>query len=151
MEAARLHSSLESTIDQSPYVNITQDGMLSPAVEDTLTDNSPSHTNKEMTESAITSTSEIDEAMENSSKDGEVKITKENENSLEKKNRDEYIGKTVADVMYPIKRSVNELTKYQGKSIWLLAYIAFVTSWPLIGSLSFFFYRKRFKKAPRKK
>lgn len=147
MEAGGLHSCLESTIDQSPYVNITEDGMLSPAVENAPTENTASPTNKEITESEITS--EADETTENTSKDDDVKITKENENSPEK-NKDENIGKTVADVIYPIKRSVNELTKYQGKSIWLLAYIAFVTSWPLIGSLGFFFYRKRFKKAPRK-
>lgn len=142
-----MHSSLESTIDHSPYVNITEDGMLAPASENTMTENTVSHTSKERTESEITSE---DETVENSSKDGKVTITKENENSIEKKSKDENIDKTVADVIYPIKRSVNELTKYQGKSIWLLAYIAFVTSWPFIGSLGFFFFRKRFNKAPRK-
>ncbi|KAJ1703231.1 hypothetical protein LUZ63_003010 [Rhynchospora breviuscula] len=146
-EAMGLHSALESTIDQSPYVNITEDGMLSPATENALIESTVTHANKEITESEICA--EVDETTKTSSKDGVVRITSKNENSV-KKDKGENISETVADVMYPIKRSVHELRKYQGKSIWLLAYIAFVTSWPLIGSLSFFFFRKRFNKAPRK-
>lgn len=48
MEAVGLHSSLESTIDHSPYVNITEDGMLAPASENTMTENTVSHTSKEL-------------------------------------------------------------------------------------------------------
>jgi len=50
----------------------------------------------------------------------------------------------IGDVIALVRRSINQLTRSQGKSIWLLAYIAVVTSWPLLGTLSFFLFRKRF-------
>ncbi|KAF3331968.1 embryogenesis-associated protein EMB8 [Carex littledalei] len=55
VEAVGLHSSLESAIDHSPYVNITEDGMLAPATKNILTENTVSPTIKEITESEITS------------------------------------------------------------------------------------------------
>jgi hypothetical protein len=51
----------------------------------------------------------------------------------------------IHDAIAPVKRSINRLTRYQGRSVWLLAYISFVTSWPLLGSLAFIVFRKKFR------
>jgi len=51
----------------------------------------------------------------------------------------------IHDAIAPVKRSINRLIRYQGRSVWLLAYIAFVTSWPLLGSLAFIVFRKKFR------
>jgi hypothetical protein len=58
--------------------------------------------------------------------------------------REEPYANNIRDAIAPVRRSINQITRSQGKSVWLLAYIAAVTSWPLLGALGFFLFRKRF-------
>lgn len=55
------------------------------------------------------------------------------------------------EIIAPVKKSINQLARYQGRSVWLLAYIAFVTSWPLLGSLAFLTFRKKYRNPLRAK
>jgi hypothetical protein len=58
--------------------------------------------------------------------------------------REEPYANKICEAIGPVKKSINQLSRSQGRSVWLLAYIALVTSWPLLGALGFFFFKKRF-------
>lgn len=45
----------------------------------------------------------------------------------------------------PLKKRVDQLSRYSQKSIWLLAYIAIVTTWPLLGPALLLSIKKRFR------
>lgn len=49
------------------------------------------------------------------------------------------------DVLAPVKRCLNLLSSQNRWSMWLIAYIAIVTSWPLLGSAFNIFFRKKLK------
>ncbi|KAF2930923.1 hypothetical protein DAI22_05g171900 [Oryza sativa Japonica Group] len=51
----------------------------------------------------------------------------------------------IQDAIAPVKISINQLIRSQGRSVWLLTYIAFVTSWPFLGALGFILFRKKFR------
>lgn len=50
----------------------------------------------------------------------------------------------------PLKKRVDQLSKYSRKSIWLLAYIAIVTTWPLLGPALLLSIKKRFRRLVEK-
>lgn len=68
-----------------------------------------------------------------------------------KQQGDDIHNNKLHEIIAPVKRSINQLTRYQGRSVWLLGYIAFVTSWPLLGSLAFITFRKKFRNPLRAK
>uniref|UniRef100_A0A0E0CAW7 AB hydrolase-1 domain-containing protein n=1 Tax=Oryza meridionalis TaxID=40149 RepID=A0A0E0CAW7_9ORYZ len=143
-----LHSSLESSIDKSPYVNVMEDGMIALVTDDGPCDDvTPSHQVNDIKQDNGDFTQQNEHTKEVDDKN----ITEVNgipsqspEQSAEQQVEEHYVGK-FHDAIAPVKRSINQLTRYQGKSVWLLAYIAFVTSWPLLGSLAFIAFRKKFR------
>ena len=68
-----------------------------------------------------------------------------------KQQGDDIHGNKLHEIIAPVKRSINQVTRYKGRSVWLLAYIAFVTSWPFLGSLAFITFRKKFRNPLRAK
>ncbi|KAG8364058.1 hypothetical protein BUALT_Bualt19G0086600 [Buddleja alternifolia] len=48
-------------------------------------------------------------------------------------------------IVAPLKKSLNQVSRQNRKSLWLLAYIAMVTTWPVVGSILAVFFRKKFK------
>lgn len=148
-----LHSSLESTIDKSPYVNIMEDGMVAPITKDDTCNSDGSPSNQE------------DEVQITNGVGGrqqlEVSAQKHNEHASGAGNEspagsangqgDDLYSNKLHEIIAPVKRSINQLTRYQGRSVWLLAYIAFATSWPLLGSLAFITFRKKFRNPLRAK
>ncbi|XP_062227249.1 embryogenesis-associated protein EMB8-like [Phragmites australis] len=148
-----LHSSLESSIDKSPYVNIMEDGMVAPVTNDGPC-NDGSHSNHTVDEVEFRDVVSVNQQ-------NEVHTEKHNEHtsgveskgpagSANQQGEDLY-GNKLHEIIAPVKRSINQLTRYQGRSVWLLAYIAFVTSWPLLGSLAFITFRKKFRNPLRAK
>uniref|UniRef100_A0A0E0FWB3 AB hydrolase-1 domain-containing protein n=1 Tax=Oryza nivara TaxID=4536 RepID=A0A0E0FWB3_ORYNI len=143
-----LHSSLESSIDKSPYVNVMEDGMIAPVTDDGPCDDiTPSHQVNDIKQDNGDFTQQNEHTREVDDKN----ITEVNampsqspEQSAGQQVEEHYVGK-FHEAIAPVKRSINQLTRYQGKSVWLLAYIAFVTSWPLLGSLAFIAFRKKFR------
>ncbi|TVU19489.1 hypothetical protein EJB05_35640, partial [Eragrostis curvula] len=147
-----LHTSLESSIDKSPYVNFMEDGMVAAVTED-------GHDNYD----SLQSQGEIN-------LDNSMAAVQQNENTIEIQNQHDnadnrnsqgdvvtdpghggsqeqqelYVNK-IRDAIAPVKRSMNQLARSQGRSVWLLAYIAIVTSWPLLGTLGFFLFKKKFR------
>ncbi|KAG2627290.1 hypothetical protein PVAP13_3KG123701 [Panicum virgatum] len=151
-----LHSSLESSIDKSPYVNFMEDGMVA-AVTNEGPDNIDSLDNQIVGEIEL---SDGMVAIQQNEHNGEIQ--NENYSGMGDKNNSEGnvtsvqghegnhrqregpYANNIGDAIVPVRRSINKLTRSQGKSVWLLAYIAVVTSWPLLGTLGFFLFRKRF-------
>ncbi|TVU36374.1 hypothetical protein EJB05_18306, partial [Eragrostis curvula] len=148
-----LHSSLESSIDKSPYVNIMEDGMVAPVTnDDTGNDGSPS--NQKVDEVELSDTVGVIEQNERFPQKHIERTSgvesKTPAGSADQQREDTYSNK-LREIITPVKRSINQLTRYQGRSVWLLAYIAFVTSWPLLGSLAFITFRKKIRNPLRAK
>lgn len=139
---AGLHSSLESSIDKSPYVNIMEDGMVAAMKNGVgssntldLPDDKMNHDMRSENDYAV---SDQREPITEASTDPVHEVSP---SSVEKTENESY-SKIIHDVTAPMKRSINQLSRRCGTSIWLLAYIAIMTSWPLVGTLLDIFRRK---------
>ncbi|RLM97814.1 embryogenesis-associated protein EMB8-like isoform X1 [Panicum miliaceum] len=151
-----LHSSLESSIDKSPYVNFMEDGMVAAVTNDGPDNNDSLHNQIvgeiELSDGmvAIQQNERTGEIQNESYREmGDKNNSEENVTSVQghegnHRQREEPCANNIGDAIAPVRRSINQLTRSQGKSVWLLAYIAVVTSWPLLGTLGFFLFRKRF-------
>uniref|UniRef100_A0A0D9V8C6 AB hydrolase-1 domain-containing protein n=1 Tax=Leersia perrieri TaxID=77586 RepID=A0A0D9V8C6_9ORYZ len=144
-----LHSSLESSIDKSPYVNVMEDGMIAPVTDDGPCDDFTS--SNQIVNDIKVDNGDIAQQNEHAKEIDDANTTEVNampsqipEQPAEQQGEEHFVNK-FHDAIAPVKRSINQLTRYQGKSVWLLAYIAFVTSWPLLGSLAFIAFRKKFR------
>ncbi|KAL6616450.1 hypothetical protein ACP70R_038720 [Stipagrostis hirtigluma subsp. patula] len=147
-----LHSSLESSIDKSPYVNIMEDGMVAPVTSDGPGDDgSPSnHTVDEVELSDTVGVKQQNEVSSEKHNEHASGVNGKSSGSANQQGEAAYTNK-LHEIIAPVKRSLNQLTRYQGRSVWLLVYIAFVTSWPLLGSLAFITFRKKFRNPSRAK
>ncbi|KAL6848795.1 hypothetical protein ACP4OV_021378 [Aristida adscensionis] len=156
-----LHSSLALSIDKSPYVNFMEDGMVA-AVTNDCPDNDGSLHNQKVDEVDLDDSMVAVQKNENTTEiQKECDTVVENKNSSEGnlvpvqghgEQPEETSVNKIRDAIAPVKRSINQLARSQGRSIWLLAYIAVVTSWPLLGTLGFFLFRRKFRNSlPAKK
>lgn len=98
-------SPVEPQIDQGPYVNFTDDGMVD---EGTGSSNTVANLPEE--------TENVEPDLEQDNLNTETKSCEE--------------GNEAAG---PVKKCLKELSRHTRLSIWLLAYIAIITSWPLLG------------------
>lgn len=153
-----LHLSLESTIDKSPYVNFMEDGMVAALTNDGPDNGDSLH--DEILGEIEHKNSMVVQPIQPNQNNGTIQ--NESESWVDDKNNPEgnamtvqghvgsqeqqeesYVNK-ICEVISPVKKSINQVTRSQGRSVWLLAYIALVTSWPFLGALGWFFFRKRF-------
>ncbi|KAJ4823038.1 hypothetical protein Tsubulata_012358 [Turnera subulata] len=130
-QASGQHSPVESSIDQGPYVNVAEDGMLAAAAD------------KEMGAKDTKNTCEIlpdagSQGHKMGTKSGSLpEISQTSAESNQDNGKSPYAYSA-------IKRRLNQICRQNRRSIWLLAFIALTTSWPLIGSaLNVLFRRKR--------
>lgn len=152
-----LHSSLESSIDKSPYVNFMEDGMVAALTNDGPNNGDSLH-NEISGEIELNDSMAVQHVQQNQNTgaiQNESDSWVDNKNSSEgnamtvqahggsQEQREEPYKNKICEAIGPVKKSINQLSRSQGKSVWLLAYIALVTSWPLLGA-GFFFFRKRF-------
>ncbi|XP_066310302.1 embryogenesis-associated protein EMB8-like isoform X2 [Miscanthus floridulus] len=148
-----LHSSLESSIDKSPYVNLMEDGMVAAVTKDGPgSDGSPSNhavDEEQLSNEVGGRRQNVVSALNHNEKASGV--GNESPAGPTKQQGDDIYGNKLHEIIAPVKRSINQLTRYQGRSVWLLAYIAFVTSWPFLGSLAFITFRKKFRNPLRAK
>ncbi|TXG53806.1 hypothetical protein EZV62_019062 [Acer yangbiense] len=125
----------ESSIDQGPYVNFAEDGMVT-AIGMVAADN----------------------VVEDKSNKPVAHPNKDNDTNLETERSDCLIEKThhrneltqpslpnVDVLIVPIRRRVDQLSRQNKISIWLLALIAITTTWPLVGSALGLFLQRKFK------
>lgn len=125
MQITAVHSPQKSSIDQAPYVNIREDGLV------TAFGDEPSG---EVGSQPV----EDDEAGDsvNSMMQQETNATTQ----FDPTPQPDFDAVTV-----PVKRCLNQLSQRSKISIWVLAYIAVITTWPILGSVSPMFFKKKLR------
>ncbi|XP_050209475.1 uncharacterized protein LOC126660169 [Mercurialis annua] len=131
-EASSLPVPHESSIDQAPYVNVTDGGMVTAIGGNTQADEA-----EEEHEDAIRKDEEPVSEIENS-----ANKTEKTDSRIDLKRPS---VQNLNDLFVFVKRNLVQLGRQSRVSIWLLAYIAVVTTWPVMGSSIFLFIKKRFK------
>ncbi|XP_012482348.1 embryogenesis-associated protein EMB8 isoform X2 [Gossypium raimondii] len=138
-EITEQKASIESSIDQGPYVNVGEDGMVAAVGSAHAGNKSVEH---------FTGLGSI--------QDKTVLGTEQTQQQTEAKSDVAGSGGEVSgecsslqrikcfDVIAASKRWLNHLLfRKNGKSVWLLVYIAIITSWPILGSALRIFSRKK--------
>ncbi|XP_042382477.1 embryogenesis-associated protein EMB8-like [Zingiber officinale] len=137
-----VHHSLESGIDKAPYVNIMEDGMVAPMT----TEGADLVTKEDLHVNGLCHNPNPHDkcvlGVEKSDGTENIDMDHEPVEPIHKKEV-EGITKTIHDMTAPVKRSLNQLSRRYDMSRWLLAYIAIVTTWPLLGSALSFVFRKK--------
>ncbi|XP_061346307.1 embryogenesis-associated protein EMB8 [Gastrolobium bilobum] len=133
---------LNSSIDQGPYVNVTEDGMVAALNNEPTTDNVEEI--KVIQDTHHDSHDRIPE--EKAKKQDEELVTNA------KSGDSSGIAQTTSaddavrlDVLTSFKRYVGQLSRQNRWSIWLLVYIAITTSWPLVGSALYIVFGKKLR------
>ncbi|XP_034675555.1 embryogenesis-associated protein EMB8-like [Vitis riparia] len=129
------HSSLESAIDQGPYVNFAEDGMVAAmGNEQTSTVVGPlsegQNIHDKSSDNEMASDSEQDERMTT-------------ENSALAPNTAQ--TSKLAAKPSSIRKCLEKLSQHNRISMWLMGYIAITTSWPLVGPALQFVFKNKFK------
>ncbi|CAL9242915.1 unnamed protein product [Arabidopsis halleri] len=112
---------LGSSIDQGPFVDAGEDRMVAAA-------------------------SEVDKTRADAEPEDIAQIDENTSNYSHKDNTPQVYN----SLLGPLKKRVDQLSRYSRKSIWLLAYIAIVTTWPLVGPALLFSIKRRFRKLVEK-
>ncbi|XP_010675413.2 uncharacterized protein LOC104891355 isoform X2 [Beta vulgaris subsp. vulgaris] len=129
----------EPAIDQGPYVNVAQDGMVAAVSND------PKRDGFDDSSELIKSTSEM--AMEE--QDRQLRESVPNDVRSDDQTHEQMPSSpcdaTCRGATSLIKRRLEQLSRHSKRSIWLLAYVAIVTSWPLVGSAFYYFFKRKIK------
>lgn len=152
IESQNQYSPLDSSIDKSPYINFTEDGLVTAVMTD---GSEPEDVTDErdvqrhiapgaQSEAIVTTENEEQNARTNTLLDTPLisvpsgqKEEDEDENAITFKDASAAI----------VKRCLKQLSKQSRKSMWLLVYVAIVSTWPLVGSALLFVFRKKLKGA----
>ncbi|PKU86222.1 Embryogenesis-associated protein EMB8 [Dendrobium catenatum] len=141
MESPDLYTPLDSSIDKSPYINLTKDGLVT-AMRSRTEDEDIAGENDEQGDIEaeavsgaidITASGAIDTPSLMSLRPGQT----EDENAGVRTPKDASATS--------MKTCLKQLSRQSQKSLWLLAYIAIVSSWPLVGSALLFVFRSKLK------
>lgn len=109
-----------SSIDQGPYIVETgEDGMVAAAA----------------------AASEVETTRANAEEENKAPIENTRYHLHRDNNRQGYNS-----LIGPLMNRVDQLSRYSRKSVWLLAYIAIVTTWPLLGPALLLSIKKRFRR-----
>lgn len=125
---------LHSSIDQGPYVNVMGNGMVA-AVGDEPIDTSPDTSNEHRIQNK-----RDEDAI--SDKGTGVDLT---EKLHSEKHILQQAEQNVKDLIVPVHGRIDKLSRRSRQSVWLLAYIAIVTTWPFVGSVLLSVIKRRFK------
>ncbi|KAK8486231.1 hypothetical protein V6N13_090250 [Hibiscus sabdariffa] len=135
MQGSPVPKPLHTSIDHAPYLNVMGDGMVSAVGDeprDALQENTSNdhiiHSKKD--EGTISENGTSFELTDKLSSDEQIKRKSE---------------KNVKELIFPVQRSIDKLSRRSRQSMWLLAYIAIVTTWPFVGSIIVAVLKKRFK------
>ncbi|OAY39755.1 phospholipase ABHD3 isoform X2 [Manihot esculenta] len=131
MEESNLTSVLESSIEHGPYVNVMEDGMVTAIGNNQ--DNVAADTHSEDGDHVKRDEEIISER---------ERIDNVTQTKLDMK---QSADQNLNDLIVPLRRHINQLSRGSRISIWLLAYIAIVTTWPLVGSALLLFVKRKFK------
>ncbi|GAB2224030.1 hypothetical protein Drorol1_Dr00004776 [Drosera rotundifolia] len=137
-----LCSPFKSTMDQGPFVNVAEDGTVAAAGNELARDNGAGKSS-ESPETAHKHASPVTEEDQHSQIITEERPNDSNQipSVVQRKEIGEHGTDSYAVVSH-IRRHVDQLSRQTRRSMWLLVYIAVVTTWPLAGSALLFFLRK---------
>lgn len=130
MQESSSTAPIESSVDLGPYIDVAEDGMV-----------------------AAVGTMASDKVVEDTPSQPVSQIKKDEDANLDTEKTDSTTEETlprnepmhVDDLIVPIKRRMDQLSRHSRMSIWLLACIAITTTWPLVGSALILFLRRKFK------
>lgn len=110
---------MESSIDQAPYVHLSKDGLVG-GVSDEI---------------------EVEHQDQNKAGD-RIHVEQSTKDQL---SRPPNTDQGIAAIVAPVMKRLNQISRQNQTSLWLLAYITLLTTWPLVGSAVSVFLRKRFQ------
>lgn len=126
---------MESSIDQGPYLNVSEDGMVA-AVGNEQTRNSI--VGDHQTNSEMVLDTEQDEQLTGAKSDAVPNTDRTCEPPANTPDTE------LRNLTASVTSCLNQLSQRNKRSMWLLAYVAIITTWPLVGSaLRFIFGKKR--------
>ncbi|XP_059313543.1 embryogenesis-associated protein EMB8-like isoform X1 [Lycium ferocissimum] len=132
IQNATVDSPLKSSIDQAPYVNIREDGLV------TAFSSEPS---------GEVGSQQNEQLVEDDKAGGSIRV----DNSTVQKEpnattqSDPVPGPYINAMIAPIKNCLNQLSRRNKISIWVLACVAITTTWPILGSALPLFFRKKLR------
>ncbi|KAG5229329.1 embryogenesis-associated protein [Salix suchowensis] len=135
VEGPSLSIPLDSSIDQGPYVTVSEDGMVT-AVGNIQED--------------FIAEDECNEDVDHIKKDEDAILHEERSDLLTEKTQSKVdlnqpLDQNLNDLAAPVRTQMDQLLRLSRNSIWLLAYIAIVTTWPLVGPALLPFLKRKFK------
>lgn len=122
---------VDSSIDQGPYVNIAEDGMVGAVGNEQVEDN------------RVDDVLELEESKISAEQDQQM--TQPESGSLAGIGQSSEQATMPLDVTAPVRRCLYLLSRQSRWSLGLLVYIAVVTSWPLVGSVLRIALRKKLR------
>ncbi|KAL8114738.1 hypothetical protein AgCh_021559 [Apium graveolens] len=163
-------SPLESSIDQGPFLNVVEHGLITAVATELKTDaeevQNENAVRSNQPEASATTTLGIEPAI--------IAEVVQNEYDVSS-NQDEYTSpdiemdvhmtekpKSPDAIIEPLKSDTSshssapvliylkQLSRHSRKSFWLLAYIALVTSFPLVGSALHFLFRRKLRNVQKR-
>lgn len=126
-----LHTAFESSIDQGPYVNVL-DGMVAPV---------GSESDQPSSGAANLSIDSLNSPCENGN--GNDALDERKTAAVPRSEHESGGGHAVSS----FRRCVDLITRESRRPIWLLAHIAILLTWPMIGSALRVLFARRFRKA----
>lgn len=137
------HSPTETSIDQGPYVTITEEGMVSAVGNEPtspiVNESDNQVTAERETRKIVVNTHESDR--EDETKADPICETSEPCKQEIPSNHDAKL----LDISAPLKRCIQQLSRRSKTSMWLLAYIAVMTTWPMLGPAIFLLFKRKLK------
>ncbi|XP_077248793.1 uncharacterized protein LOC143888304 [Tasmannia lanceolata] len=134
------YSTLESSIDKAPYVNVMEDGMVTATGNDQMVNNELEHLpNDQIIPDPNAGNSDQREQEPETATDSGHEITQSSKQNTQK----EQNVKDLSDITTPMRKCINQLTRHNKRSMWLLAYIAVVTTWPMVGPALLIAFKKK--------
>ncbi|XP_073119034.1 embryogenesis-associated protein EMB8 [Henckelia pumila] len=122
---------LQSSIDQGPYLNVA-DGMVAPMGNDPMDcaiNELSDETNRTVSDTGLR------EVTDTRKSDVTSSVAHTPEEGSDSK------GSTT------VERCLYQISRQNKRSIWLLAYVAMLSTWPIVGAALGFFFRKKIKRA----
>lgn len=143
MKSPNLYSPLASSIDKSPYINFTEDGLVTAMRSDGSEGEDENDEAGAENEAIITTENEGHHCAPTNTALDTPLISLPSGQKEDEEDADAIIFKDGSAVS--VKKCFKQLSKQSRKSMWLLVYIAVVSSWPLVGSALLFVFRNKLK------
>ncbi|CAN4110713.1 unnamed protein product [Withania somnifera] len=131
MQITTVRSPLESSIDQAPYVNIREDGLVT-AFSNVPSDEVGSQQNGQPVED---------------DKAGDIIRGVSGTMQPETNATTQFPASEphFDAMMVPVKSCLNQLSRHSKISMWILAYVAITTTWPILGSALPMLFKKKLR------